>query len=447
LSTPSADVLIIGAGAAGLAAAQDLSAGGLRVIVLEARDRIGGRIYTHQDPSVPVPIELGAEFVHGKSPELFEIIKAAHLAFSEVTGHHWFFENGKLSKSHDFWAQVNQLMAQMKSVSVDCSFRSYLNSLPDDVETKRAKAVARSYVEGFDAGRIDRIGVHGLIKENEAAEQIDGDKAFRLLKGYKGVCAWLHEQAERLGAIFQLNTVVTGLNWERGRVEVICGSPPYSTRFDARRVVITLPLGVLQTAEDQPGAMRFSPELPREKLDAVHALDMGHVVRIVLQFENRFWEDLDIPGTGAEEDLSQLGFIHYPEAPLPTWWTMLPDKTPILVGWVGGPAAEQFSSCDQDSVVAAAVESLMLIFGVKKEYLRSRLRASFMHNWQADQFTRGGYGYVPVNAVDAQAALSRPIENTLFFAGEATSVGHVGTVHGAIQSGRRAAKEVMSADC
>jgi monoamine oxidase len=446
LSTQSADVLIIGAGAAGLAAAQDLSAGGLRVIVLEARDRIGGRIYTHHDPSVPVPIELGAEFVHGKSPELFEIIKAGHLPFSEVTGRHWYFENGELSKSDDFWSKVDQVMEQMKSVTVDCSVKSFLDSLPDDVETKRAKAVARRYVEGFHAARIDRMGVHGLIKANEAAEQIDGDKAFRLLKGYQGVCDWLQQQAESLGAVFQLNTVVRELNWERNRVEAICGSPQNSTRFSARRTVITLPLGVLQAAEDQPGSVRFSPELPREKQEAVHALDMGHVVRIVLQFESRFWEDLDIPGTGAEEDLSQLGFIHCPEAPVPTWWTMLPEKVPVLVGWIGGPAAEQFSARDQDSVVAAAIESLMRIFGVTKEYLRICLRASFMHNWQADQFTRGAYGYVPVNAVDAQPALSRPVDNTLFFAGEATSVGHIGTVHGAIQSGRRAAKEVMGAD-
>jgi monoamine oxidase len=260
------------------------------------------------------------------------------------------------------------------------------------------------------------------------------------------VCDWLHQQAESQGAIFQLNTVVTELNWERARVEVICGPPQYSTRFNARRTVITLPLGVLQAAEDQPGAVRFSPELPREKQEAVRALEMGHVVRIVLHFENRFWEDLDTPGTGAEEDFSQLGFIHYPEAPVPTWWSMLPEKVPVLVGWMGGPAAEQFSSRDQDSVIAGAIESLMRVFGVTEEYLRGCLRASFMHNWQADQFTRGGYGYVPVNGVDAQPALSLPVDNKLFFAGEATSVGHIGTVHGAIQSGRRAAKEVMRAD-
>ena len=445
MSTQSADVLIIGAGAAGLAAAQDLSAAGLKVIVLEARDRIGGRIYSHHDPSVPVPLELGAEFVHGKSPDLFEIIEEAHLPFSEAAERHWFFENGELIKSYDYWSKVDQLMEQMKSVEVDCSFKTYLDSLPDDVETKRAKAVATRYVEGFHAARIDRIGVHALIKVNEALEQIDGFRSFRLLKGYRGVCDWLRQQAESQGAIFQLNAVATELNWERDRVEVICGSPQQTARFNARRTVITLPLGVLQAADHQPGVVRFSPELPREKLEAVHALEMGHVVRIVLQFENRFWEDLDIPGNGAE-DLSQLGFIHYPEAAVPTWWTMLPEKVPVLVGWMGGPAAEQFSSLDQDSVIAGAIESLMRIFGVTEQYLRSRFKASFMHNWQTDQFTRGGYGYVPVNAGDAQPALSRPVDNTLFFAGEATSVGHIGTVHGAIQSGHRAAKEVMSAD-
>jgi len=429
-----------------LAAAKDLSAAGLSVVALEARDRIGGRIYTIHDPSLPVPVELGAEFVHGKSPELFEIIKESHLPFSEVTERHWHFENGELSKSYDFWSKVDQLMEHMKSVPVDCSFKSYLDSLPDDVETKRAKAVAMLYVEGFHAARIDRIGVHGLIKANEAAEQIDGDQSFRLLKGYAGVCDWLHQQAESRGAIFQLNTVVTELKWERDRVEAICGSHQSTARFKARRALITLPLGVLQAADGQPGAVRFSPELPREKREAVHALEMGQVVRVVLHFKYRFWEGLDMPGTGDEEDLSQLGFIHYAEAPVPTWWTMLPEKAPVLVGWMGGPAAEQFSSRDQDSIIAGAIESLMRIFGVTKEYLRGRLRASFMHNWQADQFTRGGYGYVPVNALNAQIALSRPVDNTLFFAGEATSVGHIGTVHGAIQSGARAAKEVMSAE-
>ena len=138
--TESADVLIVGAGAAGLAAAQDLSAAGLCVIVLEARERVGGRILTLRDQSLPAPVELGAEFVHGKSPELFEITERAYLPFSEVTGRHWYFENGVLSRTDDFWAKLDQLMEQMKSVDPDRSFKDYLDSLPHDPETERPKS-------------------------------------------------------------------------------------------------------------------------------------------------------------------------------------------------------------------------------------------------------------------------------------------------------------------
>ncbi len=444
--TESADVLIVGAGAAGLAAAQDLSAADLRVIVVEARGRVGGRIFTLRDQSVPAPVELGAEFVHGKSPELFEIIESAHLPFCEVTGRHWYFENGVLSRTDDFWAKLDQLMEQMKSVDPDRSFKDYLDSLPHDPETERAKAIAVRYVEGFHAARIDRIGVHGLIKANEAAEQIDGNKAFRLLRGYVDVSQWLYEEAKGHGAIFQLNTVVDEVRWKRDTVELVCRSDNISLSFSAPRTIITLPLGVLQAGEDQHGAVRFDPELPREKRDAVRALEMGHVVRIVLHFHERFWEKIDIPGTGEKEDLSQLGFIHYPEAPISTWWTVLPERAPLLVGWVGGPAAEGFISQSQEEILNSALDSLSRIFGVTENYVRSLLAGSFIHDWQADPFTRGAYSYLPVNGLAAQLALSQPVDNTLFFAGETTSVGNIGTVHGAIQSGRRAAKEVIGSN-
>jgi len=189
--------------------------------------------------------------------------------------------------------------------------------------------------------------------------------------------------------------------------------------------------------------VHFIPALPQSKQDALSALEMGHVVRIVLHFRERFWENLDIPGTGGDEDLSQLGFIHCPDVPIPTWWTLLPERTSVLVGWAGGPAAEKFLTRNHDEVLASAFESLAPIFGQSEDYIRNNLASSFMHDWQNDPFTRGAYAYIPVNGLDAQLALSRPVENTLFFAGEATSAGHIGTVHGAIQSGRRAAKEVI----
>ena len=441
--TVTADVIIVGAGAAGLASAQDLTVAGLRVVVLEARGRIGGRILTLKDQSLPVPVELGAEFVHGKSPELFEIIESAHLPFTEVTDRHWYFENGVLSRSRDFWAKIEQLMEQMKSADPDRSFKDYLDSLPRDPETERAKWMAVRYVEGFHAARIDRIGVRGLIEVNKTAEEIGGYKSFRLRRGYADVSQWLHQEAESRGAVFQLNTVVDVVRWKPGAVEAICRNAGTNLIFSSRRAVITLPLGVLQGGNDQAGVVHFVPELPREKLEAISALAMGHVVRIVLQFRTRFWEELNLPGTGQKEDLSELGFIHYREAPIPTWWTMLPERAPLIVGWVGGPAAERFMSQSQEQVLESALESLSRIFGITENDVRNHLAASFMHDWQTDPFTRGAYSYIPVNGLDAQLTLSQPVDNTLFFAGEATSIGHIGTVHGAIQSGRRAATEVI----
>src|SRR5205823_3411415 len=111
----SCDVIIIGAGAAGLAAASVASIAGHRVIVLEARDRIGGRVFTRHVPSSPAPIELGAEFIHGKPPEILEILQSRHLQFHEVNEQHWNLRAGTLSKSGDFWSQLKSILDQIEN--------------------------------------------------------------------------------------------------------------------------------------------------------------------------------------------------------------------------------------------------------------------------------------------------------------------------------------------
>ncbi|MDQ6653646.1 MAG: FAD-dependent oxidoreductase, partial [Acidobacteriota bacterium] len=159
-------VLIIGAGAAGLAVAGDLAVAGIEVSVIEARERVGGRIHTSRRHSSIIAVELGAEFVHGKHPQLWKIIEAVEAPVCDVTDRHWYFENGVLSKSHDFWNKLTALMDLMNPKDPDRSFREFLDSLPDDEGTRRAKAVATRYVQGFHAANVDGVGVHGLIKAN-----------------------------------------------------------------------------------------------------------------------------------------------------------------------------------------------------------------------------------------------------------------------------------------
>ena len=432
-------ILIIGAGAAGLAAARDLSRAGWTVTVLEARDRIGGRIFTLSETDSPAPIELGAEFIHGRSPALWEIARAAHLKIHEVSEHHWYFDDGKLSRSRDFWRNVQGLMNKMKSSDADQSFRQFLDSVPDSPDSQRAKDMATRHIEGFHAANIDRIGMRGLVKANEAADPIEGNKSFRFQDGYDPLVQALRAEAENYGASFHLNITVTAIHWQGMQVEVRTSGADV---YEASAALITLPLGILQSRQED-GGIQFVPELPAAKQSAIEQLAVGNVIRINLMFRERFWESAKVwDEHGTAVSFRNAGFFHCPDAAIPTWWTQLPLRAPLLVGWIGGPAADRLRS--KGALVDQAINSLSLILNAPSAEIHRQLEASYVHDWHDDPFSRGAYSYVPVDGLEAQQVLSQPLDNKLFFAGEVTCTGHVGTVHGAIQSGQRAAQEVLN---
>jgi monoamine oxidase len=448
-------IVIVGAGAAGLAAARELARAGRKGIVLEARGRIGGRVCTHRPQSSPVPIELGAEFVHGRSPELWKIATAANLQLYEVSERHWYFEQGKVSKSGEFWHAIEKLMSDIKASAPDQSLKEFLDSLPNDEKTRGAKSMLVRYVEGFHAATIERIGVHGLKKANEAADEIDGDKAFRLIDGYDSLMQAMRAETESKGAQFHLDTIVKEIRWAGKQIEVSCEQDGAPTEFIASHLIVTLPISLLKR---DTASIRFTPDLPANKRRAIEVLPMGNVIKLNLLFRERFWESAKRWDKQANRvDFHDAGFFHCPRAPLPTWWTQLPIRAPLLVGWTGGPNADRVmkeaggtrqevgQNYDLNSLlIDQAIDSLATIFNLSHSEIEAELEASYVHNWRDDPFTRGAYAYVPVNGLEDQHALAQPVENRLFFAGEATSVGHIGTVHGAMQSGWRAAQEILS---
>lgn len=439
----AADVLVIGAGVAGLAAAREISAAGFCVRVLEARDRIGGRVFTIHDDKSGTPIELGAEFVHGRPPEILDIVRAADLRLCEAAESHWQLRDGVVIKAGEFWSELDEIMDCMKDVREhDLSFKEYLDKYCRN-QSEESKSIATMFVQGFHAARPDVISVKSLHQGNDAADRIDGDRQFRITGGYDALVEWLKRECISNGVSFHLEAIVKELRWKGRRVEVTTVSE--HRQFEARCAVVTLPLGVFQASSTEVGAVRFVPEIG-EKREAAQALKMGPVVRINLLLRQAFWENLDLPSSKeGREPLTNLGFIHAASEPIPTWWTQLPARAPLLVGWAGGPAAEKLAQGDQQSIIDNAFKSLNKIFGIPTPRIEDLLEATYIHDWNQDPFTRGGYSYVSVGGLDAQSELAQPVEDTLFFAGEATNTeGHNGTVHGAISTGLRAAREVVA---
>jgi monoamine oxidase len=438
------DVVIIGAGVAGLAAALSLARAGRKVTVLEARNRIGGRIYTRHIERSPIPIELGAEFVHGKPSETLNIVEAARLLLCDSAEKHWNLHNGVIIRSDEYWSDLEDIMERMKQVKDrDLSFQEFLDK-HDHQRGTEARAIASLFIQGFHAAETSKISVLSLNQENEAADQIDGDRQFRILNGYDRIANWLYDSAMALGVCFVLGAAVNAVLWQRGHAQATAITPEGKRDFEAAQALVTLPLGVLKVSSNEPGAIRFTPPLAAKER-AAHSLEMGQVSKFVLLFRERFWEGLKLPATAGHQELSDFGFIHRPDVIVPTWWTQLPVRVPILVGWAGGPNGEDLARDDEHVALDRAIDSLRRILGVSRGTIDKQLEHSYTHNWLDDPFARGAYSYVPAGAMEAQAELAKSIESTLFFAGEATNTaGHSGTVHGAIGTGERAAREIIA---
>ncbi|HKQ78028.1 MAG TPA: NAD(P)-binding protein, partial [Blastocatellia bacterium] len=181
MTQDTADVLVIGAGVAGLCAAQTLSSRGVKVVILEVRDRIGGRIFTCHVPSLPVPIELGAEFIHGWPREIWDVVEASALTVVEVTDSHWQSIDGALKES-GFWPRWEIFVKQMREAGApDRPFREFIEEKYGAENQQEIKRLALDYVEGFNAASAGRISVAALVAMEDAASAVSGGAAFRVL--------------------------------------------------------------------------------------------------------------------------------------------------------------------------------------------------------------------------------------------------------------------------
>ena len=428
------DVIVIGAGVAGLAAARALAQSGRRVMILEARDRIGGRIWTRTLPRAngeSMAVELGAEFIHGLPPETWSLIRAANFRTYEIGGTSLSYSNGRIHTGSEQHRGTERVLEDMmrwmaqRPDAADVSFAEYLKLAGVDGTTAQA---AVNYVEGFNAADQGRISVAALVKQQRAEEAINTDRLFRLEGAYADIPAYLAEQFVSAGGELKLNVPVAKITWRRGDVAVQFRDRGAMSELRASRALITVPLGVLQAE-----AIEFDPR-PSAVLDQANRLAMGEVMRLVLKFKEKFWSEH-----------ADLSFLFTPSERPSTWWTPMPHETPMLTAWAGGPKAASLMRLVTTEGKAAALldqalGTLARVFNRSPADLRGRLSSWHVHDWQRDPYSRGAYSYVPVGALDAPAKMRDPVEDTLYFAGEHTdTTGHWGTVHAALATGMASA--------
>jgi monoamine oxidase len=429
------DVLIVGAGAAGLAAASELSAARIPTVILEARDRIGGRAYTRLDVATGTHVELGAEFVHGYSDVVREWLAATGTTIIDAAQTRRTLVRGRFVPSDPYFDRMKRDLARLRRPAQDLPFGEFLGRASRRILPARSRQFALAIVEGFDAADASRVSTRDTLDAWAGPAAADAP-TFRPRGGYGAMLEAIRSRLDPARSELRLGHAVQDLVWQRGAVRAVAAWQAERVEVAARCAIITLPVGVLQSPPEIPDAIRFDPPL-RRKRRALSGLAMGPVIKAVLSFREPFWEQID---RGAQRDTA---FFFVPDAVFPTFWTTLPVRSTNLVAWAGGSKAIPLSGRGESAITRAALDSLDAIFGGRIDS-RRYLRASYVHDWQADPYARGGYSYVVAGGSGARARLAKPLDDTLFFAGEATdTMGEYATVMGALRSGQRAAREVM----
>ncbi|HTJ29235.1 MAG TPA: NAD(P)/FAD-dependent oxidoreductase [Acidobacteriaceae bacterium] len=477
------EILVIGAGVAGLTAVRALAEAGRAVLVIEARNRLGGRIFTvngntgngnagngsagngsAQPEGSAGPVELGAEFVHGKPEELWAVIREAGFSSYELDGGELCrSEDGRLEPCESELEESFDWLEQLKPERLkneqpkgwtgeDCTFAEYVERAQVP-EAERARLIG--YVEGFNAADHRVISAAALGRQQQAEDEIEGDRLFHIRGGYRQLPKFLAGRVWAAGGHILLEHRVTRIAWRQGSAAVDCESPSGPARITARKVVVTLPLGVLQA-----DAVQWSPE-PSAILQAASRMRMGVAQRAVLEFRESPIDELlaqtsveagrasraetDADAEDAALELRSFGFLFAFGKLPPVWWTQYPHRSAMLTGWIGGPRAQAWRGKPQSEIQQEALETLAGIIGAEPGALAEKLVGCHTHDWSEDPYALGAYSYVASGGLGASEAMCEPQQQTLFFAGEHTdTTGHWGTVHGAMRSGLRVAEQVLA---
>lgn len=414
--------MIVGAGAAGLMAARELARAGKRVLVLEARDRCGGRILPLPAAEFGYPAEGGAEFVHGTAAVTRALMREAGLSLAPAAGAAWRAEDGTLSVDERSMPHAAALRRALSMLKADLTVAEFLARHFADARYAELRRSITRMVEGYDAADPSRASTFAL--RDEWMDRGLGQQG-RIAEGYGALVSFLAADCRRHGAVIHLGAVVSAIEAGPRGITARCRD---GRSFDAAAAILAVPLPLLSEIALPPAA--------QAKAALRDEIGFGNVAKILLRFGTTWW-------ASGRRDLGDLSFL-FSSAPVPTWWTQHPAPDPVLTGWLGGPRADAVAQLDAEALVEMGLGSLARNFALPPDRLRGMLVAARAIDWGKDPFARGAYSYATPNTREAQSMLKQP-EAGIHFSGEALYAGpEMGTVEAALASGLQTAQAILA---
>lgn len=439
MSPEARSVVIVGAGFAGLGCADKLKRAGIPFVVLEAKDRVGGRVRTEYDLLGGKPIEGGAMMVHGRDASVLRWIEEFGITTKKVPEFRGarFFLKGKLRSS--LGVALSGLEALRSSIQTMRTFPKAIarydgpdRTLDRFLEERHALPTARRFVgamyASINAADPDEVSVRGLAEEANVESFGLPWANYQVIEGYGQVA---ERRAKALGRAIRLRTHVRRIEWSREGAKVEATGPAGDETFEAPAAVVTVSLGVLKA-----NAIAFVPELPERTRGAIEAIGFGHADKILLVFDAALRRTVLGRATSvASADGSWYFFPYHGRKDMPV----------VLEGFLSGRRAVRLSGRPQAEVVDEVLRELETM--TRRTDLRPHLLAARYVDWSGDPDVRGGYTFPKMGGgIDQRRILAEPVDGVLFFAGEAArAAGDYATVHGALDSGIHAAGLVQQA--
>lgn len=416
-------IIVIGAGASGLMAARELAQSGKRAIVLEARDRCGGRIDSLTSPALGYWADGGAEFVHGEAPVTRALLREAGLSLATIAGRRWTVQDARIRQQDTRETDDSALHAALRKLTDDMPIAEFLRRHFAGHQFERLRASITRMVEGYDAADPERASTLALRDEWMGEEQ--SRQTRRVVGGYGALIDALVADGRTAGVDLHLGCQVTAIETDESGVVARCAKDVVH-RADA--AIVTIPISLLHTI-----AMP-SPE--RRKVLAASDIGMGNVIKLLLRFATRWW-------VAQRHELADMTFL-LSEADVPVWWTQYPAEVPLLTGWLAGPRTATMAHLDEAGLIAAGLASLGQLFGRDPEDLKRELVTARAIDWSHDPLAGGAYSYATPTTPAARDILTASDDRPVLFAGEALYRGpDMGTVEAALASGREAARKLI----